>query len=245
MNLRDLQARFASTLRGGPAVEGLDGRGMAVYTNRYRDQLVASLRDTYAKTRLWLGSGVFDELAEAYVAAHPPASWTLSAYGETYIGWLDSHYPADPEIGELAWLDWHLRQTLTGPDARPIGLDGLVSADWEAVEMRFVPTLRFRWTRSNAAAIWHALASETMPPAAEIFDVDAGVRVWRRDCSPRFASMLAPECACLDLALAGASFGEMCEALTRLHEPDTAARQAGALLRSWVEDGIVDGLVGA
>ena len=33
MNLRDLQARFASTLRGGPAVEGLDGRGMAVYTN--------------------------------------------------------------------------------------------------------------------------------------------------------------------------------------------------------------------
>jgi hypothetical protein len=244
MNLRDLQTRFASTLRGSPAVEGLDGRGMAVYTNQYRSQLVASLRDTYAKTRLWLGDGVFDELAEAYVAATPPDSWTLDAYGESYIPWLDGHYPADPEIAELAWLDWHLRRTLSGPDARPIGLDGLVSADWDTVEIRFVPTLRFRWTRSNAAAIWHALASERMPPAAEIFDVDAGVRVWRRDFSPRFTSMLAPECACLDLALAGASFGEMCEALTRLHEPDTAARQAGALLRSWVEDGIVDSLVG-
>jgi hypothetical protein len=244
MNLRDLQTRFASTLRGGPAVEGLDGRGMAVYTNQYRAQLVASLRDTYAKTRLWLGDGVFAELAESYVAATPPLSWTLDSYGESYIAWLDTHYPADQEIAELAWLDWHLRRALSGPDPRTIGLDGLVSADWEATEIRFVPTLRFRWTRSNAAAIWRALASESMPPAAEIFDVDAGVRVWRRDGSPRFTSMLAPECACLDLALAGASFGEMCEALTRLHEPDTAARQAGALLRSWVEDGIVEALSG-
>jgi hypothetical protein len=243
MNLRDLQERFAATLRGAPAIDGLDGRGMAVYTNNYRSQLVSSLRDTYAKTRLWLGDGVFDELAEAYVASTPPASWTLDAYGESYIEWLDTHYPADPEIGELAWLDWHLRRAFSGADAEPIGVDGLVSADWEATGFRFVPTLKFRWTRTNASAIWHALNNESMPPAAEIFDVDAGVRVWRRDFSPRFTSMLAPECACLDLALAGATFGEMCEALTRLHEPDTAARQAGALLRSWVDDGIVLGLV--
>ncbi|QWT19080.1 DNA-binding domain-containing protein [Bacillus sp. NP157] len=244
MNLRDMQSQFASVLRGAPAVDGLDGRGMAIYTNNYRSQLVASLRDTYAKTRLWIGDGQFDEMAESYVASTPPASWTLDAYGESFIDWLDKHYPEDIEIAELAWLDWHLRRAFSGADAEPISVNDLVSVDWDATEFRFVPTLKFRWTRSNATAIWHALASESMPPASEVFDVDAGVRVWRRDYSPRFTSMLAPECACLDLALAGASFGELCEALTRLHEPDTAARQAGALLRSWVDDGIVLSLQG-
>jgi hypothetical protein len=51
--------------------------------------------------------------------------------------------------------------------------------------------------------------------------------------------MNAHECDCLDLALTGATFGEICEMLGRFHGPGPVAVEAGSLLRAWVGDGLV------
>jgi len=239
MNLDELQHRFAASVSGAGRPGDFDRRGMRVYANNYRGQLVTALRDVYAKTRLWLGDEAFDAQVERYIEAHAPSSWTLDAYGHAFPAMLEEAYPDDPDVIELAWLDSALRQVFSGADAASIDTAGLVADDWERVELVFVPSVRFRRTRSNAVAIWKALAEEILPPASVELDVAGGVRVWRREFSPHFASMDAHESDCLDLALAGATFGEICELLGRIHGPGAVAAEAGTLLRAWVGDGLI------
>jgi hypothetical protein len=242
MNLKERQRAFSVALAMGAIPEGVDARGMAVYANNYRAQLRAGLRDTYEKTLLWLGDDAFDANASRYIDRHTPSSWTLDAYGEHFIQWLENAYPADVEVGELAWLDWHLRRAFSGPDAQPMEVRELVAEDWDRVEIDFVPTLRFRPMLSNAVAIWRALADETTPPPVVIVDAGVGARVWRQGLSPRFASMTADESTCLDLALAGASFGEICVNLGRTHDEEQTARIAGGCLGAWTAEGMIRGL---
>jgi hypothetical protein len=242
MSLEELQRRFAASVAGAGAPGEFDGCGMRVYANNYRGQLVAALRDTYAKTQLWIGDEAFDFQASRYVEAHAPSSWTLDAYGRDFPDFLEEAYPEDPDVGELAWLDGALRDAFSCVDALAIDAGALFADDWERVEFAFVPSLRFRPMRSNAVAIWKALADETMPPGATQHAPAGGVRVWRKDLSPQFTSMDAGECACLDLALAGATFGEICELLGRLHGTGSIAVEAGTLLRGWVGDGLVQRL---
>jgi hypothetical protein len=239
VKLGELQRRFAASVSGASAMDGFDDRGMRVYANNYRGQLVAALGDTYAKTRLWLGDDAFDIEAGCYVDANAPSSWTLDTYGRAFTDMLEARYPEDPDVHELAWMDGALREAFSGPDADAIQVGALVAEDWERIEFVFVPTLRFCRTRSNAPSIWKALADEVMPPAAEQADAGSGVRVWRKGFSPQFASMDANECACLDLALTGATFGEICALLGRLRGPGLIASEAGRLLRGWVGDGLV------
>lgn len=239
MNLGELQRRFAASVSGVGDLDDFDRRGMRVYANNYRGQLVTALRDTYAKTRLWLGDEAFDTAAGRYVDAHAPSSWTLDAYGHGFADMLEADYPVDPDVSELAWLDGALRDAFSGLDAEAIDAAALVIDDWDNVEFVFIPTLRFRVMRSNAVAVWKALADESMPPAAMQSGANGGVRVWRQGLSPQFLSMGAHECACLDLALAGATFGEICELLSRLHGPMSVAAEAGTLLRAWVADGLI------
>jgi hypothetical protein len=239
MNLDELQRRFAATMSGAHELGDFDKRGMRVYANNYRGQLVNALRDTYAKTRLWLGDEAFDIQAARYVDAHAPSSWTIDAYGHAFADMLEGAYPDDPDVSELAWLDGALRQVFSGVDAATIDVAALVADDWERVEFVFVPGIRFRRMRSNAVAIWKALDDESLPPGSVELEAAGGVRVWRREFSPQFASMDAHECDCLDLALTGATFGEICEMLSRFHGPGPVAVEAGSLLRAWVGDGLV------
>ena len=239
MNLDQWQRRFAASVSGTGGHADFDTRGMRVYANNYRGQLITALRDVYAKTRLWLGDEAFDAHAARYVDAHAPSSWTIDAYGHDFPEMLEDAYPDDPDVSELAWLDGALRQVFSGADAAAVDAASLVADDWDRVELVFVPSIRFRRLRSNAVAIWKALADEAMPPGSVELKAAGGVRVWRRELSPQFASMDAHECDCLDLALAGATFGEICELLGRWHGPDSVAVEAGTLLRTWVGDGLV------
>ncbi|MBS7456879.1 DNA-binding domain-containing protein [Coralloluteibacterium stylophorae] len=239
MRLQDLQRSFLAALDGAPLPQGIAARGLRVHANNRRERLSEALRDTYARTALMLGDADFARHAGSYIAAHAPASWTLSDYGAGFPDHLDAALPGEPVVAELAWLDAGLRRAFAGRDATPLQLDRLAAEDWETVGFAFLPTLGFTRLRSNAPAIWSALAAgRPVPPAARL-PTGSGVRIWRAGLDPRFATMSPRECACLDLALAGASFGEICQWLDRQLEVDDAAREAGLLLRTWVDDGLV------
>ena len=240
MNLRDLQRSFVASLLGDAVPSaGASAQGMSVYAHAYRSQLLACLRDTHAKTRQWIGEEAFDSAAKAYIALHRPRSWSLDDYGEGFASYLDDKWPNDPDVGELAWLDWTLRRAFSGADAMPVERASLTNVDWDDAVLTFVPTLRWRYVRSNVAALWRALDEDNSPPMAVIKDTPLALRVWRDGFSTRFASMSAIEATCLDLMTTGASFGEMCSDLAaRLGEND-AANTAGSLLGDWLREGLI------
>src|SRR5271168_673386 len=111
---------------GGDAVPGL-----AVYHHAYRAQLVECLRDTFERVWAWLGDDAFDTAARRYIGARPPRSWTLSDYGVDFAEKLSELYDNDPEVAELAALDWNLRRAFDGYDAAPLDPADLADVDWD------------------------------------------------------------------------------------------------------------------
>lgn len=240
MNLKELQQAFSAHLRGegGPPADAR-AEGMAVYAHAYRSQLMQCLRETFEKTRLWIGDAAFDEAAGAYIKHHPPCAWTLDAYGDRFATYLDSAWPNDPDVGELAWLDWTLRRAFAGPDETPVAMAALAEVDWDEAVFTFASTLRWRHVQSHAAAIWRAMDEDALPPDSPRTAVPLALRVWRQGLNTRFASMSATEAACLDLGTMGASFGEICADLSRRIGDEAATAAAGGMLGDWLRDGLI------
>lgn len=246
--LAALQTAFHDHLLGQPsriAGEIADGgridvaRRLHIYHHAYRARLRDNLRDAFEKTWAYLGDDVFDAAALAFVESHPPAHRNLRWHGADFPAWLAERHPADPDIAELALLDWQLRRAFDGPDAEPLAAGALAAADWDAVGFRFVPTCFLAPLRFNSAAIWHALDQDEPPPAAEALPATAWLLIWRKAWQPHFRSIDEQEHAALAHLLAGGTFAQLCAALgTRLGD-EAAAAQAGAWLGRWLQDGLV------
>ncbi|HEY1928180.1 MAG TPA: DNA-binding domain-containing protein [Caulobacteraceae bacterium] len=216
--------------------------GLAVYHNAYRGQLVDCLRDTFEKVAAWLGDDAFEDAARAYVEANPPRSWTLSDYGERFGATLATIYPDDPEVAELAWLDWTLRRAFEAADCDPLEVAALADIDWDQAVFSFVPTLTLNLVQTNCAAIWSALATGTMPPPAERLSSATTIRVWRAGLSPQFKSIAPTEARALQLAIMDLSFGEICKLAIEEADECDAVQAASQLLSAWISDGIIVGI---
>ncbi len=247
MTLAQIQRDFCAFIVAAkpdiePAIAVDAHRGLAVYHHAFRATLIACLRDTYEKTAAWLGEDAFETAALEHIAEHPPHSWTLNDYGDGFETTLASLYRADPEVEEVAWLDWSLRRAFDGIDSKvqdPIVLAGI---DWETAVLRLAPTLVMRPMVTNCVALWNAMAEETTPPAVARLGTFHALAVWRGDLSPRFRSLDAVEYRALRRAADGAPFGVLCAELAAdLPNPDDAAAFVGGLLGQWFSEKLVIG----
>jgi hypothetical protein len=245
MTLRDLQRALIDHLLTGDrriAERVRRQEGLEVYHHAYRAQLTACLRDTYERVWAWLGDDAFDRAAACHVELRAPRSWTLNDYGEDFAATLASLYPDDPEVPELAWLDWALRRAFDGPDSTPLDIETLNRVDeWDDVEFRFAPTVRLGVVVTNSPAIWSALAEDRTPPPLAQLAAAADVLVWRPDLSPRFRTMNRAEAHVLKLALAGATFGDICLACVLEVGEQATVEDIGSILVRWLRDGFVIG----
>ena len=220
-------------------IQGDSSLRLAVYHHAYRAQLLECLRDTFERVWAWLGDADFEAAARKHIESRPPHSWTLSDYGNDFDRTLSGLYPDDYEVAELAWLDWSLRRTFDGPDARPIAADSLSGIAWDSAVLCILPTLRMTSISTNCAAIWTALAEGSTPPVAARLQAPMALRVWRKEHSPRFRAVDSIERHALVMASDGASFAAICSAIAARMEPSKAPQIAGALLASWLQDGLI------
>jgi hypothetical protein len=203
---------------------------------------VACLRDTFEKTWSWLGDENFDAGALRHIEARAPSSWTLADYGADFDRTLNDLYPDDPEVAEIAWLDWTLRRAFDGPDSEAIDPQVLAQIDWDTAVLSFAPTLVLRDVVTNSAGIWGALADGETPPAAQLLPGPGAVRVWRSGLSPRYRTIQGLERHALAAAMAGSSFAEVCNLLAGEDDVGQAAEIMGSLLQTWLLDGLVCGV---
>lgn len=246
MKLADIQRGFTAYIRGGgedemEIVAPQSLRGLPVYHYAYRASLIEALRDVFERTQAWLGDEFFDEAARAHIARHPPNSWTMSDYGVGFEETLDSLYPDNPEVAELAWIDWSLRIAFNGPDAAPLDVTSLAEVDWDAARLHLAPTLVMRSVTTNCAALWGALTDDNPePPAAEISEKPVMLTVWRHDLMPRFHSVTDEEHEALVMARDGVPFGAICARLAEGAEDEAdVAERAGAMLGRWITEGVL------
>jgi len=248
MNLADYQRTFRSWLlepddataeRFGPAVAA----GLAVYQNNYRTQLIGCLEVSYPQVRRWLGDDAFREAAIGHIVAHPPRAWTLDHYGHDFSDTLIALYPRNPDLRELAWIEWSLSEAFVAGDPPPLDNDALADVDWDEAQLELTPSLRLRPATTNADDLWLALDSDTDVPQGAMLDAPGGFVIWRKGFHSQLKRVDATDFDALLSVRGDATFASLCDRLVdRLGEEAGVAR-AGALLADWLGSGIVTGVV--
>lgn len=234
---------FAEAVAKGGGI-GIERR-LAIYHNAYRARLVEALRDGYGHTLAYLGDEGFDAAARAYLSAHPSAHPNLRWFGAAFAGWLLGTCMDDPDIGELASLDWALRRAFDAADAPVLGLDELAALpaeDWSRVGFEFQPSGQRLRLEHNTLAIWQAIDQDLTPPEATRLDRPTELLVWRRELQPHFRSLGSLEASAIDRLMQGVGFAATCEALSAEFPEADIAPATGAMLRRWIDEGLLSGL---
>jgi hypothetical protein len=242
MALSDLQTEFQGWLIDSssvapPAVN--NKKGLAIYHHAFRARLRQGLGETFEKTWQWLGDDAFDAVVAAYIRSHVPRHRSLDFYGDQFADFLRTHFADDPEIIELAVIDWTLHLCFSGPDADPMDKDAFMTCDWEKVVLRLVPTYTTHVFETNAAAIWRALADQVTPPPAARLPSPVIYRFWRKAFSPHFTAMAVVEARALTLVQKGLSFTAICETLANGAPGSPPIAEIGGLLARWHDDCLI------
>jgi hypothetical protein len=256
LDLTSLQIAFHDHLRNQPSTieqeVATGGRiGVAhrlhIYRNAYRVRLLENLQDAYQKTWAYLGDATFESSALAFTEEHPPRHRNLRWHGAEFPNWLETRFPQDADIAELAGIDWQLRRAFDGPNAAPVQMEELArlsADDWGRVGFQFAPTLHIAVLRYNTLGIWHALDQDEHPPAAEPLPDPGWLLIWRKGWQPHFRTLPAVEYAALSQLLDGVSFARVCAALGERFSDQEAASVAAEGLHTWLQDELIVGLNG-
>jgi hypothetical protein len=248
MKLADLQRDFRDWLTGGSMEASMHfgpqaRRGLEVYQNNYRSQLVGVLQTSYPHLLTWLGSERFLQAAAIHIDSHPPQSWTLDAYGDDFADTLRAMLPHNPDAHELAWIEWSLAQSFVAADAGALAGEELANVDWETARLQLAPSLRQHRATTNAAALWGALDQGDAVPESEMLPSPCGLITWRQGYRCRLKQIDAIEHTALLLLHDDDRFSALCDALVEHLGEEAGVARGGQLLAEWMAAGIVTGII--
>jgi uncharacterized protein (UPF0276 family) len=240
-NLAHSQRAFANYVLADPisTAPAVQGRPH-IYYHAYRARLIDVLADTFAKTYLYMGSDAFDEHAGAFVVAYPPLHRSLHRYGEGMVAYLQALYPDNPELHELAQLDWDLRTRFDSADHAALCVADASNTPWLSQSAPLHPSALLRPITTNVMVLWNAIHTDQDVPEAVALPQKTTLVVWRKEQQPHFRSLVGSEAQFITLLYQGLSVEAACAQLVEGgHIPDTPT------LSGWLGSLLQDGLVAA
>ncbi len=216
-----------------------DARGLSVYQNNYRAQLMICLEESYPQLLTWLGDDLFRAAAARHIDENSPSSWTLDDYPAGFPAGLREQFPDDAEVAEIAELELKLADCFVAADAAALDLAVFGKVDWDTAILRLVPSVSLLPIHTNAAAIWSALANGTKPPQPVFQSELSHLVIWREDNVSCFRPVDAPELALLDQMQNGCPFAQVCATLVEHLGEIEGVAQAGTLLAGWARDHMI------
>jgi uncharacterized protein (UPF0276 family) len=251
--LAQVQQRMHAFILGRPApldapmtslvadAAGVDAaQRLGIYHHAYRARLAEVLADSFAKTVLYMGSSTFEQHARDFAVSHPPMSRSLSRYGADFPAYLAALYPGNPELSELAQLDWDLRTRFDGPDVPALSAQSAQAATdgqappWLHGRSPLHPSLLLRRITTNVTQIWRAIDADEDVPEVHHHAPAKTLAVWRKALQPNFQTLDGDEAAFMQRLLAGSSIDEAANALAGTEAlPDP--QRLGGWLHGWLE----------
>jgi hypothetical protein len=210
-----------------------------IYEGMYVARLVEALGEDFPRVAARLGPARFAARAHAYLARHPSEHPSIRHVGRGFADFIATDPDdAPPWLADLARLEWARLAVFDAADAPALTLADLRAVapeDWGALRFRPVPAfavLHLAWPAEQA---W---AAEPGTDAPALEPVPTTLRLWRDGFTVYHLPVDAREAAALAALVAGEPFATLCERLADI-APEEAAAEAGTLLVSWIEDGIV------
>lgn len=243
MNLAALQARFRDWLVTGDeadaAVFGTHAAaGLNVYQNNYRVQLMGCLEVSYPLLRRFIGEEAFRAAAITHIDTKPPRGWTLDHYGADFAETLRALHPHNPDLDELAWIEWMLGEAFVAADAVPLNPESLACIDWDRTQLILASSVRVRSATTNADDVWMALRQDEHAESEMLPDC-AGLVIWRKDHIARLRRTDGTELLALRQLASDPSLEALCDAVFSNIGEDVGIQRVGRLLADWVSAGMV------
>lgn len=249
--LAHVQEKFLACILddAAPVLAGLDARraaGMAVYRNAYRARLVDALRDTFERTARLVGDDAFRRAAVHHLICHPPASWTIDLAGEGFPGTCAELFANDPDVAEVAWLEWAMHRAFTAANGEPLTVAGFAAAtagfgaeEWNELRLDLMPGTALRPVAYDLVKLWETLAEPPKASDVEKLREPQWVLLWREGERPVFVLVPDQDGRALANLQRGGTFGGICATLSDSVDPANVAAAAGAMLLNWLELGVV------
>ncbi|MGE0014106.1 MAG: putative DNA-binding domain-containing protein [Azoarcus sp.] len=252
MNLAATQERLKAYIldasnETAPVLPLLDGsfglardERLSIYHRAYRARLRDALGTVFERTWIYLGDDEFGREAARYIEQAPSHSPNLRDYGRSFPDFLAASMPADPEVGELARMDWLLHDAFDAPDHPRLQADALTQLsddDWECARFVFCPGVALAEFTCNTIDVWHALDRQQTPPPAASLPQAIVCLFWRKGTQSSFRSLHPAEHCMLEMLIAGEGFATACSALAA-HHPEAAA-SIGPWLQCWLNDDLI------
>jgi hypothetical protein len=215
-----------------------------VYREGYALRLIEVLTTDYPGLIAMIGSASFDDMARAYIAAHPSRHPSVRWFGRSLMDFLESTAPCNrsPAAAEMARFEWELGEAWDAPDMAPVPAAALItlpSEAWETLAFTALPSLRRVTLAFDVPQAWQR--REEVAPGSLVVTatVPAPWVIWRPDLVTRYRSLEADESVLLDALVADKTFPELCDSVACLTGEAEAAARAAGLLRAWVEAGMI------
>ena len=215
---------------------------LAVYRNAYILRLMEALGDDHPALLKLIGEDEFAAMTRASAAAHPSRHPSIRWFGTKLPAFLRNTPPwaERPWLAELAAFERSLRDAFDAADAQPVGVEAMAAVApeaWPDLRFRFLPSLRRLDLGWNVAQTW----KDETPP--ERLEAPVAWAFWRPELVTEYRSLEPDEASALDAAASGATFAELCEGLLRWRAPDQAPARAAGLLRAWLDQRLLAGVL--
>lgn len=228
---------------------GRHAGGLAIYRNNYRTALVEALRSTFERTERLVGESAFRRAATHHVIVNPSTGWTLDRVGEGFDETCKQLFAKDPEVAEIAWLEWAMHRAFVARDTTPLDAPAFAKicasfgeTDWEDLRLAFVPGLTLALVRHDLSRLWQSLSNDGEEPAIVSLETPHHALVWREGERPVFVLKPEFEAHMLAALASGATWGDTCTTLVDAIGEDAAVVEAGQVLGSWLAQGLICGV---
>ncbi len=190
---------------------------LSIYTDAYRLRIIEALATAYHKLHSLLGNDYFDSKARSYIKQYPSTYRNIRWVGGEMAAHLQATLPQHLIASEMAQFEWALGLSFDAEDEPIVSLQDMAKIppeNWAEFTFKLHPSALLLPLQFNVLQIWNALDCEEMPPTT--VKTNAPCLVWHKDLNAHFKSTDVAECAALQLVIAGASFGELCENLQKI-----------------------------
>lgn len=251
MQLAELQKQMQARVLGAPSEVAAElakdqsietSVRLGIYEDAYLSRLEDALSVTYPALQRALGIEAFSSLARRFAIERPSSYRSIRYYGQDFSEFLAVEVSGTRGRGlsELARWEWMVATVFDAADSPgvvPIDLAAVTPPQWPRLTFHCSPTLRRLRLATNAVKWWRADVATS--PRQWRLQRTVEWALWRRDLKVYFRSLPADEAHALDQAIAGATFGSICESLSELHRGAAGARRAATMLFNWWRDGLV------
>ena len=259
-SLKERQDAFLAAIldEGAPLPEGWgnsQAAGMAVYRGNYRSALMGALAETYERTSRYLGEAQFRQVCINHAIKNPPSGWTIDEAGAGFDATCVEHFAKNPEVAELAWLEWTMLELATAPDTKAMSAQDFSAAvaefgdeDWGSLRLALQPRCGARMVEGNLEGLWRAIDEGNEARPNPRLEEPQTCLVWREGERPTFLIVEHDHAAAFQVMQAGGTYGEMIGAVLGGNpEPteqdvQTAAMRAGGILGKWLQEGLMIGI---